>query len=92
MCFTLTLIKEIKIFKHVADENCTNYGNGTRFDFLWFGMEGDTCNAFPPPCFPTSSPILVRDFDVCIYVCTYIKICSKIMLLGEGVSELTHRY
>lgn len=45
MCFTLTLIKEIEIFKRVADENCANDDNGTRFDFLWSCMEGDTGNA-----------------------------------------------
>lgn len=31
MYFTLTLIKETNIFKHVADEKYTNNGNGTGF-------------------------------------------------------------
>lgn len=51
MYFTLTLIKEIKIFKPMADESCTNDDNGARFGFLWFGMEGDTYNVFTPPMF-----------------------------------------
>lgn len=81
----------------MADENCTNDDNGTRFDFLWFGMEGNviegTCNTF----FLHFCLHLVQscswDFDACtnIYICTHIKICSKIMF-GEGLSELTHRY
>lgn len=51
MYFTLTLIKEIKIFKPVADENCTNDKNGTRSDFLQLGTEGDAYAFFPPYIF-----------------------------------------
>lgn len=67
MYFTLTLIKDTKIFKHVADESTLIMRMGQDFTsgLIGFGMENDTYNVCVLLCFfPMFStfPVLVLEF------------------------------